>query len=467
MEIEKNGISSTKERGSRKPETTEKCASGQKSCALVIGANEEAVFSIETARKYGLRVAAMDGNPKAAGLAAADEAYHLDINDLAAVFAVCDRLEPLVVMPAPIGHCLTTVGAVNDRYHLAGVSESAAEICTDKYLFHRKMEEQGLRDAQLVLLSGGEAVQEEDIAPLTGYPVVVKPRLGSGSRNVEICGNAQELLCFLKYEAAENGVLTEDYVAETCIPGPEYGVDGAYVDGRFRMVLLRRKKNTPPPYRQCVGYYSVLPGEEPAFYENCCRLMQEMGEAIGFENCVVHADLIRRREESGELTDIPFVIETSARPSGHNLSNLFTPLASGVTLVEDFLKLALLSEPDAGFLQEHARLSSWTDGESDREKVREKLFVPQTVRKLLIRYFDLPEGMVRKVPDPELLAGKYPLLDYSCRILPGEKLSLVRDGASVMGRGYYILEGKDDKELDELDAGIRSEFVMEQKEGSV
>ena len=467
MEIEKNGISSTKERGSRKPETTEKCASGQKRCALVIGANEEAVFSIETARKYGLRVAAMDGNPKAAGLTAADEAYHLDINDLTAVFAVCDRLEPLVVMPAPIGHCLTTVGAVNDRYHLAGVSESAAEICTDKYLFHRKMEEQGLRDAQLVLLCGGKAVQEEDIAPLTGYPVVVKPRLGSGSRNVEICGNAQELLCFLKYEAAENGVLTEDYVAETCIPGPEYGVDGAYVDGRFRMVLLRRKKNTSPPYRQCVGYYSVLPGEEPAFYENCCRLMQEMGEAIGFENCVVHADLIRRREESGELTDIPFVIETSARPSGHNLSNLFTPLASGVTLVEDFLKLALLSEPDAGFLQEHARLSSWTDGESDQEKVREKLFVPQTVRKLLIRYFDLPEGMVRKVPDPELLAGKYPLLDYSCRILPGEKLSLVRDGASVMGRGYYILEGKDDKELDELDAGIRSEFVMEQKEGSV
>lgn len=462
MEIEKKGISSTKERGSRKPETTEKCASGQKRCALVIGANEEAVFSMETARKYGLRVAAMDGNPKAAGLAAADEAYHLDINDLASVFAVCDRLEPLVVMPAPIGHCLTTVGAVNDRYHLAGVSQSAAEICTDKYLFHRKMKEQGLRDAQLVLLSGGKAVQEEDIAPLTGYPVVVKPRLGSGSRNVEICGNAQELLCFLKYEVAENGVLTEDYVAETCIPGPEYGVDGAYVDGRFRMVLLRRKKNTPPPYRQCVGYYSVLPGEEPAFYENCCRLMQEMGEAIGFENCVVHADLIRRRGENGELTDIPFVIETSARPSGHNLSNLFTPLAGGVTLVEDFLKLALLMKQDSGSLP---------DGESlwkkEQEEEREKLFVPKTVRKLLIRYFDLPEGIVRRVPDPELLAGKYPLLDYSCRILPGEELSLVRDGASVMGRGYYILEGKDDRELDELDAGIRSEFVIEQKEESV
>ena len=127
--------------------------------ALVIGANEEAVFSIRTAQRHGLWVDAMDGNEKAKGLPAADEAYPVDINDLTRVFEITDRLQPCVVVPAPIGHCLTTIGAVNDRYHLAGVSQAAAEKCTDKYRFHQAMREAGLRNVELVLLKEGQKVR--------------------------------------------------------------------------------------------------------------------------------------------------------------------------------------------------------------------------------------------------------------------------------------------------------------------
>ncbi len=431
--------------------------------ALVIGANEEALFSIETAHRAGLFVTALDGNPNAKGLSAADTAYHVDINDLEAVYAITDPLQPCVVVPGPIGHCLTTVGAVNDRYGLPGVSGAAAALCTDKLEFHRAMAENGLRKAQQVFLPKGKAVSEEDLLPLTEYPVVVKPRYGSGSRGVEICGCLQELLCLLRYEISKpapapaaqsedgqdaglyrensqeealTGVMPEDYVVETCVPGPEYGVDGAYVDGQFRMVLLRRKKNTPPPYRQCVGYYAVLPDEDPIFYENCCQMMQKMGETLGFENCVVHADIIRRRLSEEYLTGEPFVIEASARPSGHNLSNLFTPLASGVTLVEDFLRLSLGESADG-------------------------LFRPTSVKKLLIRYFDLTPGRVVKVPDQEELQQRFPILAYECRIRKGDVLSPVTDGASVMGRGYYILEGESDTQLDLLDESLRAEFQMQ------
>ena len=360
--------------------------------ALVIGANEEAVFSIRTAQRHGLWVDAMDGNEKAKGLPAADEAYPVDINDLTRVFEITDRLQPCAVVPAPIGHCLTTIGAVNDRYHLAGVSQAAAEKCTDKYRFHQAMREAGLRNAELVLLKEGQKVREEELSGMTRFPVIVKPRFGSGSRGVEICGNRQELLCFLQYE---------------------------------------------------LGKDTGLPEEEPAFYEKCCRLMQKTGEAMGFRNCVVHADLIRERREDGTLTDEPFVIETSARPSGHNLSNLFTPLSTGVTLVEDFLKLALPELMDS------------------RNENAEGLFRPEKTRKLLIRYFDLAKGTVRSVPDPGELKERYPLLDYVCHIRPGDQLAEVRDGASVMGRGYYILEGENDAQLDAADEKLRAEFRVQ------
>ncbi len=415
--------------------------------AVIIGANEEAVFSMELAHRYGLHIDALDGNAKAAGMPAADEAHHVDINDLKAVYAITDRIRPSVVLPAPIGHCLTTVGAVNDRYGLVGVSERAAVLCTDKYLFHEELTKAGLRDAEQVLLPKGSVMMDDGtekdlvrktLSQLTQYPVVVKPRYGSGSRGVEICGSDQELECLLRYElCADGGALTEDYVAESCIPGPEYGIDGAYAGGEFCMVLLRRKQNTPPPYRQCVGYESVLPREEPLFYERCIRLMQEVGEIVGLRNCVVHADIIRR------MTDEPFVIEASARPSGHHLSDRFTPLATGVTLVEDFLKLAM---PELG---------------SEGLCAVGQLFRPRNTRKLRIRYFDLRPGRVSEVPEADTMRKKPGVLEYVCHIRPGDLLEEVRDGASVMGRGYYILEGKDKAELDRKDLEVRAGFRME------
>ncbi len=429
--------------------------------AVVIGANEEAIFSIDLAHRYGLHVDALDGNANAAGMSRAEAAHHVDINDLEAVYRITDAVEPSVVLPAPIGHCLTTVGAVNDRYGLVGVSQKAASICTDKYLFHQELFREGLRDAQQILLPEGMkygTAMQELLDQLTEYPVVVKPRYGSGSRSVEICGNDQELECLLRYEiCAGKEALEEDYIAETCAAGPEYGIDGAYVDGEFRMVLLRSKKNTPPPYRQCVGYESVLPEEESAFYAACIEQMQRMGEVIGFENCVVHADVIRRIPDDG-----PFVIETSARPSGHNLSNLFTPLASGVTLVEDFLKLAV-PEMNSGMNPEpnakpDSEMNAVSFSEAERERIKSKLFRPQKIRKLRIRYYDLPPGRVVSIPDKAQLEQEYPLLAYECRIRPGDILGEVRDGASVMGRGYYILEGKDAAELDLADERIRNAF---------
>lgn len=409
--------------------------------AVVIGANEEAIFSINLAHRYGLHVDALDGNAAAAGMAAADAAHHVDINDLKAVYEITDRLRPAVVLPAPIGHCLTTVGAVNDRYGLVGVSGKAAESCTDKRLFHVQLAEAGLRDAQQVLLTAGDSCTEAAAAltSLSRYPVVVKPRYGSGSRGVEVCADREELerlLC--RKLCAGSRPLEEDYVAESCIPGPEYGIDGAYAGGEFRMVLLRRKRNTPPPYRQCIGYESILPEEDPVFYAKCVHLMQKMGRVIGLENCVMHADIIRRTDLREEE---PFVIETSARPSGHHLSDLFTPLATGVTPAEDFLKLAVPELCLAGAAQE-----------------RERLFRPGRVRKLRIRYYDLPPGRVTAIPEEETVRRIPGVLDYVCRIREGDLLGRVQDGASVMGRGYYILEGADEKELDAADREVCSGF---------
>ena len=395
--------------------------------AAVIGASSESIYAIGKAKEMGLEVVALDGDPAAPGLKAADKAFVVDIRDVNKVIEVLDENKPDVILPVPIGRYLTTTGVVNDHYGLCGVTEDAAAICTDKYEFHRILNEKGLRNAELYLIPAG--AEESDADELNvQYPVVVKPRFGSGSRGVQIYNTRQELIKgFLSGQPYD-----EDYCIESCIDGPEYGVDGVFLDGEFKLILLRGKKNTLPPYRECVGYYSIIETEKNKdFFDKIKDLLQKTGDAIGFKNNLIHADIIK--DKNGN----PFLIETSARPSGHNLHNLFTPMASGVDEVTEFIKYAL---PELG---------------------RRYVFEGNVHQNMIIRYFDFENVRVNKVPDVNYLMDKYPIKAWNCNLKQGMFLGKVTNGASIMGRGFYVLEASSPFELDGYCDDIKSEFELE------
>ena len=113
--------------------------------AALIGAGEESLHMIEKAKELGVFVTALDGNPAAPGLRAADEGLAVDISQEEAVLAALAERKPDFVLTGPIGRYLTTAGAVNDALGLRGISRKAAVACTDKYLFHQILSEQGLR----------------------------------------------------------------------------------------------------------------------------------------------------------------------------------------------------------------------------------------------------------------------------------------------------------------------------------
>ena len=84
------------------------------------------------------------------------------------------------VLPVPLGKILKTVGAVNDALGLVGISSAAARCCTDKLLMHQVLTQAGLLTPRVQ-----EATHENDIyaaATEIGFPLILKPRFGSGSR---------------------------------------------------------------------------------------------------------------------------------------------------------------------------------------------------------------------------------------------------------------------------------------------
>lgn len=383
---------------------------------VVVGASIEALHALQLARALGVYTIAIDGNPKAVGLPAADRSLVVDIRDPDAIVAALDGIVPDVVIPVPIGRYLISGAALNDRYDLPGVRETAAQLCTDKWAFHQRLHPLGLRRADCRLLhTPADRAAGRDFA----LPAILKPRMGSGSRGVVRVETPQARDAALAALPED-----EDYLIETAVSGQEYGLDGVVIQGRFTPVLLRKKLNTPPPHCQCVGYFSQPAGTSR--FAAAAETARRTAEALGIDNAIFHADLI-------EAEDGFFPIELSARPAGHDLHNLFTPLVTGVDTVENYLRFAL-GKPYS--------------------------FQPLQYRGGLIRFFDFGGCTITAVPDENDLMTRYPLAAYSCALRPGDRLDTVRDG-SVMHRGFFVLRGDDEAVLTAQADALLAEFGRE------
>ena len=375
--------------------------------AAIIGASREALHTIEAAKELGVSIIALDGNAKAEGLAVADESIVVNIsNEVATIEALRDR-DVDFTLTVPIGRYLTTIGAVNDEFDLDGISKEAAVNCTDKYLFHEKLNEKGLRDCECKLVKSGDG----DVK--MSFPAILKPRYGSGSRAIYFINNSEELDAALEDIEDSN----EDFVLEEAVDGVEYGLDAAVIEGKLDLILLRKKINTPPPARQAVGYYAIAKEEAIELYEQVQGFMEKVVEALAMDNCLMHADIM-----ISEVVQ-PFLIEVSARPSGHYLHNIFTPFATGVDVAKEMIKRGI--------------------GE-------EFSFAPRYYKKSLIRFWDMEDCEAEVVAKREdvVIADNVKLVDYVCNLKKGDRLGKISGGHSIIDRGYFILEGNDESELE-------------------
>lgn len=378
---------------------------------LIIGAGKDSIHAIQIAKKLGIYVIAMDGNPCADGLEAADEKIVLDISNIDAVETMLQDKEVNFTIPIPIGRCLNTMGEVNERFELPGVKSEAVMCSTDKYRFHVILAKKGLRPVWSCLL--GENTNLDRIT--FSFPAIVKPRFGSGSRDVWWLENEEEKDRLFQRFKQNDLYRKEDYVIEEAVPGQEYGVDGAVIDGEMMITLIRKKVITPLPVRQAIASISMDKDKDFQLYEKVHNYLAEVCHVLGYNNCLINADIIVNGEDV-------FCIEIAPRPSGHSLHDVFVPLATNIDLVEEYLKCVMKR-----------------GGE----------FSGDRVKKLEIHYFNFEDVIITEIPDYNMLKKnkKCNIIAWECNIEPGEHMGKVTNGHSVMGRGYFVVEGNDENDL--------------------
>ena len=112
---------------------------------LFVGAGRHQRRAIEQARaRLGLRVVAVDRNPQALGLLAADAAEAVDFTDLDAVTEAGRRHAVDGVLTVSADRAVPVVAAVAERLGLPGIGTETAHLMTHKIAMRRTLAEEGV-----------------------------------------------------------------------------------------------------------------------------------------------------------------------------------------------------------------------------------------------------------------------------------------------------------------------------------
>src|ERR1041385_7256540 len=169
---------------------------------LMVGAGRHQRRAIERARELGLHVVAVDRNPDAPGLAAADEGEVIDFTDVAAVTDAGRRHVVNGVLTVSADRAVPVVAAVAEALGLPGIGLATAHLMTNKIAMRRLFADRGVPQpafAALRRMSERHAALET-----TGLPAVLKPVDSGGQRGVFRLESLDDLEAHLHAALAES-----------------------------------------------------------------------------------------------------------------------------------------------------------------------------------------------------------------------------------------------------------------------
>jgi biotin carboxylase len=391
---------------------------------LFIGAGRHQRRAIEHARELGLRVAALDGNPAAPGLALADASEVVDFTDVPAVIEAARRLRPDGVLTVSADRAVPVVAAAAEALGLPGIGSETAHLMTQKIAMRRRFAEQGVPQPRFAAARG--LLEARAAGETVGFPAVLKPADSGGQRGIFRLESLDELDAHLHAALAESA--GGEVVLEEFCDGLELNGIAIARDGEVDVLTLSDRLR-PAGVGFGVGWIHVYPATIFAdALEEACRVVEAAIHAVGFENGIAFPQLLVG--DDGAVR----VVEIAARIPGGQMADLVRH-AVGVDLVDVALRFALGDE------------------------VRDELALPSFSQPLAIRFLTaepgpLPAGTVRSFSGLDRVLAFPGVVQAEVYFEVGETIRPVRlDGDR---RGYVIATGDTSVEaLERAEAAAR------------
>lgn len=236
------------------------------------------------------------------------------------------------------------------EFGLPGVSERTAHLARDKYLMRAAFAEGGVAQPRFAL--AGSLEEAVKAADEVGFPMVLKPIIGTGSmyvRSVATMAELEEHFDVIRegawagftYDPLHDSAMRSyggGVLAEQFVPGPEICVESLVVAGTTHVLAIHDKPlPTGPTFEEV---YACTPTRLPAkTVERIAAAVRDVHEAMGILTGPTHVEF--RLADGVE----PVVLEAAARMGGGPIYRSVL-LSTGVDLVEAALDLALGRTPE-------------------------------------------------------------------------------------------------------------------------
>lgn len=379
---------------------------------LIIGAGIEQVPAIKLAKSFGWTVLATDGNPKAPGLAFADDHRAASTYDVTATIAAAAQLRQArsldgvmtIASDVPV-----TVAAVAKRFGLPGLDPETARLASDKILMKRALKAAGVPVPWFTEL--GSPHELKNLVKERGFPCVIKPVDSRGARGVLCLTRGVDLDWAFRHSRAFSP--TKRVMAEEYLAGPQISSESIVWDGKIWTPGLADRN------------YEMLKKFAPFIIENggelpsraargrereITRVLLATARALGLKRGNLKGDLVVTKNGV-------HVIEVAARLSGGYFATHEIPLSTGVDLVGESMRLALGMTPRASAL-----------------KLRRH-------RGIAIRYFFPPPGRLTAVEGVQKLARLPWVKHWGVYVNPGKDIPPVTD--HTKRAGFVLTSGRD------------------------
>jgi len=373
---------------------------------LFVGAGRHQRAAIARAQELGLRVAAVDRNPDAPGLALADIPKVADFADVDAVLKAVSRVKLDGVLTVSADRAVPVVAAVAEARGLPGIGVETAHLMTHKVAMRARLADAGVaqpRFAAVRTVSERRRAIEE-----VGFPAVLKPADSGGQRGVFRVESLDDVDAHLHEALAASP--TGEAILEEFVDGIEMnGIVIARNGETIPLTLSDRLR--PPGIGFGVGWIHVYPATIYGVQlEEAERTAAQTVSALGLKTGIAFPQLIAARD--GRVV----VVECAARIPGGQMADLVRH-AVGVDLVEVQLHIALGDE------------------------LPEELVLPRFSQPLAIRFLTaqpgpLPVGLVTRIGPLDKLLAFPGVVQADVYLQVGETIRPVRlDGDR---RGYVI-----------------------------
>lgn len=301
-----------------------------KKSVLIFGVGDLQKSIINRAHMMGLYVIGIDPCADAYCKNDVDAFEIVGGQDFEGTCAVVEKYGVDAIVTAATDKPLVMMARIAEKYKFPFYSVKTAEWSTDKFQMKRRFEIGEVPHAQ------GRLVTKADEVKGLSFPLIVKPRDNSGSRGVVLCRNLFEL-----QEASKDALSfshLDSVLVEEFIEGQEYSIEGLHYDGKTEVIQFTEKTTTPFPYNVELAH------KQPANLTSMQRdeitaIICKIAHCMKYENCPSHTEL--KINSKGV-----FVIETSPRLGGGNITSHLVPLSTGVNMEDQLLHIALGEQVD-------------------------------------------------------------------------------------------------------------------------